>query len=260
MIDFPDEDLPPHVADQVWGAVRDLKRLIEQHLDDARRGERIREGVSIAIIGAPNAGKSSLLNWLARREAAIVAPTPGTTRDVIEVHLDLGGIAVTVADTAGLRDAKDSVEIEGVRRARARAEAADIKVAVFDGTATRDSATTALVDANTLVVTSKADISKDAAGISVVTGAGMDQFLARLTEMVLARIGSGDEAAPITRARHRAALIESLDAMTRALDQRAVELAAEDLRLAARALGRITGRIDVEDILDAVFRDFCIGK
>jgi tRNA modification GTPase len=259
VIDFPDEDLPPDVAATVWRGVRDLRARIDAHLDDGRRGERVREGLSIVILGAPNAGKSSLLNWLARREAAIVAASPGTTRDVIEVHMDLGGFAVTIADTAGLREAADAIENEGVRRARGRAEIADIKLVLFDATRPRDAATEALIDSNSLVIMTKTDLKSGAEGVSVVTGAGMESFLTRLTGMVAARVGGG-EAAPITRARHRAALTECRDALSRALDQPAVELAAEDLRLAARALGRITGRIDVEEMLDAVFRDFCIGK
>lgn len=259
VIDFPDEDLPPEAAHRVWGAVRDLKEHIDAHLNDARRGERIRAGLSIVIVGAPNAGKSSLLNWLARRDAAIVAPTPGTTRDIIDVQLDLGGYAVTVSDTAGLHEPGDSVEAEGIRRAQRRAESADIKLALFDGTRPRDSATSALIDDNTLAVTTKTDICGDASGISVVSGAGMELFLQQLTTMVAARVG-GEEAAPITRARHRVALTACRDALDRALQQASVELAAEDLRLAARALGRISGRIDVEELLDAVFRDFCIGK
>jgi len=263
VIDFPDEDLPPEVADKVWGEVRGLEQAIARHLDDGHRGERVREGLLIAIVGAPNAGKSSLLNALAKRDAAIVSPTPGTTRDVIEVHLDIAGYAVTVADTAGLREAGDAIEDEGIRRALKRAETADIKIALFDGTQPRDTATTALVDENTLTVLSKADLMKgageDGGAVSVKTGFGFAALLDRLGAMVKARfdvVGS----APLTRARHRTALEECRDYLQRAPEADLPELAAEDLRMAARALGRITGRVDVEEILDVVFRDFCLGK
>ncbi len=264
VIDFPDEDLPADVADRLWAEVKDLAAGIAAHLDDGGRGERIREGVMVAIIGPPNAGKSSLLNMLAGRDAAIVTATPGTTRDVIEVHMDLGGFAVTLADTAGLREAADDIEREGIRRSRARADTADVKIAVFDGAAPRDEATVALVDANTLVVINKGDLLATApAGkgyvISAKTGAGVPAFLEALTARVRDKIG-GQGAAPLTRARHRQALEECRDSLRRAAAAQLPELAAEDLRLAARALGRITGRVDVEEILDVVFRDFCIGK
>jgi tRNA modification GTPase len=263
VIDFPDEDLPADVAERLWAEVRALAGEIAGHLDDGGRGERIRDGLKVAIIGPPNAGKSSLINMLSGRDAAIVTATPGTTRDVIEVYLDLGGFAVTLADTAGLREAADDIEKEGIRRARLTADTADIKIAVFDGTASRDPATAALVDANTLIVINKGDLlASQPAGdhvISAKTGAGVPAFLEALTEMVKARIGT-QGAAPLTRVRHRRALEECRDALGRAAAATLPELAAEDLRLAARALGRITGRVDVEEILDVVFRDFCIGK
>jgi tRNA modification GTPase len=263
VIDFPDEDLPADVAERLWAGVRSLAAEIDTHLDDGGRGEVIREGLAVAIIGPPNAGKSSLLNALAGRDAAIVASSPGTTRDVIEVHLNLGGYAVTLADTAGLRDAADAVEQEGIRRSLVRAEAADIKIAVFDGTTGRDAETAALVDANTLVVINKADLmttpSEGGHAISAKTGLGLTAFLGVLTDLVKTKVG-GQAAAPLTRARHRQALEDCRAALGRALLAPLSELAAEDLRLGARALGRLTGRIDVEEILDVVFRDFCIGK
>ena len=270
VIDFPDEDLPPHIAARLWDEVADLRRDISAHLDDKHRGERTREGVNAAIIGPPNAGKSSLLNALVRRDAAIVSDIPGTTRDVIEIHLDLGGYAVTIADTAGLRAAGDAIEDEGVRRAHKRAKEADLKIALFDGARfpLRDSATDALRDARTLAVVNKADLIKspkafDAhAGlhfISVKTGFGVAEFLAALEARVRDESDVG-ASAPLTRERHRGALEECRDALDRAKAARLPELAAEDLRLAARALGRLTGRVDVDEILDVVFRDFCIGK
>jgi tRNA modification GTPase len=275
VIDFPDEDLPPDVASRVWGEVRELEAAIAAFLRDERRAERIREGLSIAILGPPNAGKSSLLNALARREAAIVSPTPGTTRDVIEVHLEIAGYAVTLADTAGLRAAADDIETEGIRRARARAERADVRIALLDGAVypARDPETTALIDEATIVAVNKADLLDQAREveidteahwrathfISVKTGFGMEALLGKL-EAVLKQRFDGLGAAAITRVRHRKALEDCAAALARARQADLPELAAEDLRLAARALGRIAGRIDVEEILDVVFREFCIGK
>jgi len=270
VIDFPDEDLPPHVAARLWDEVADLRRDITSHLDDKHRGERTREGVHVAIVGPPNAGKSSLLNALVRRDAAIVSEIPGTTRDVIEVHLDLGGYAVTIADTAGLRDAGDAIENEGIRRAHKRASDADLKIALFDGARfpLRDASTEALRDARTLAVVNKADLIKNPKifdahealhFISVRTGFGIAEFLAALEDRVREQSDAGP-GAPLTRERHRVALAECRDALDRAKAAPLSELAAEDLRLAARALGRLTGRVDVDEILDVVFRDFCIGK
>ncbi len=265
VIDFPDEDLPPEIADKVWGEVATLESSIAAHLNDQGRGERIREGLMVAIIGPPNAGKSSLLNALAKRDAAIVSAIPGTTRDVIEVQMDLGGYAVTLADTAGLREAGDAIEVEGIRRAKRRAADADVKIVVFDGAhyPARDESAAALIDADTLTVINKSDLvkqkEKDALFISVTSDDGMDAFLARLQEMVRARADTG-AAIPLTRIRHRKALEECVASLRRAQAADLPELAAEDLRLAAKSLGRLTGRVDVEEILDVVFRDFCIGK
>ena len=270
-IDFPDEDLPSGVSDTARPVLETLAREIDTHLDDKGRGERLREGLHIAIVGAPNAGKSSLLNALARREAAIVSARAGTTRDVIEVHLDLGGYPVVLADTAGLREAAaDEVEEEGIRRALDRAAKADVKIAVFDATIlpALDPATVALVDADAVVVLNKTDVvdaippavaGAPAIAVSARTGVGLPSLEERLTAFSADRLaGSGVPA--LTRARHRSALEECRDALRRALTAPLPELMAEDVRLASRALGRITGRVDVEDLLDVIFRDFCIGK
>ncbi len=270
-IDFAEEDLPGGLAAAVQPVVERLRAEIAGHLDDGGRGERLREGLHIAIVGAPNAGKSSLLNALARRDAAIVSARAGTTRDVIEVHLELGGYPVVLADTAGLREAAaDEVEEEGIRRARDRARQADVKIAVFDASAlpALDAATEALVDADTVVVFNKSDLrdppSQGVAGaiplpVSARTGRGLAALEQRLTAFSADRLAVGS-APTLTRARHRAALEECRDALERALSAPLPELAAEDIRLASRALGRITGRVDVEDLLDIIFRDFCIGK
>jgi tRNA modification GTPase len=274
-IDFPDEGLPQSISGEIVASTMGLEREIAAHLADNRRGERLRGGLSVAILGPPNAGKSSLLNALARREAAITSATAGTTRDVIEVHLDLGGYPAIVADTAGLRHSGDAIEAEGVRRAEARAGEADLKLMVLDAARPEEAtaAILALIDADTLVVANKIDLAPSestiawadglgatpALRISVETGAGLEALLARLTEE-LARRFDVTGAPLITRARHRAALEECLAALRRYDATALPELAAEDLRLAARALGRITGRVDVEDLLDIIFRDFCIGK
>ena len=276
-IDFADEDLPEDIDRAARAALTALADEIAAHLDDGRRGERLRSGVHLAILGRPNAGKSTLLNLLAGRDAAIVSETAGTTRDVIEVHLDLGGVPVIVADTAGLRDSADEVEREGVRRAAARADWADLKLIVVDRADWPEvpADLRALVaDGRAVVLVNKTDLAPlDGAaalagvpvlGLSARTGAGVDAFVAHLTAAVrdLAVAGAGSSPAP-TRARHRQALEEARDALAQAIagwSQRGPELTAEDLRLAARAIGRITGRVDVEDLLDVIFADFCIGK
>ncbi|MCB2102434.1 MAG: tRNA uridine-5-carboxymethylaminomethyl(34) synthesis GTPase MnmE, partial [Rhodobacterales bacterium] len=264
-IDFSDEDITVDLDGQVRPVLADLRTAISAHLDDGHRGERLRDGVRIAIVGPPNAGKSSLLNALARRDVAIVSETAGTTRDVIEVHLDLGGAPVIVADTAGLRDTVDAVEAEGVRRARARAAEADLRLLVLDATGPLDVSLDP-GEGETLVLVNKVDLAPPgwappagALALSVKTGAGLDHLLTALAERVGGAADAG-AAALITRARHREALTETLAALDRCDGDGDPELLAEDLRLAARALGRIAGRVDVEDLLDVIFRDFCIGK
>ena len=264
-IDFPDEDLPPEIEREVAAEAAALASEIESHLADNRRGERLRDGIAVAIIGPPNAGKSSLLNQLARREAAITSPIAGTTRDVIEVAVDLAGYPVVLADTAGLRDSADAIEQEGLRRARARAEAAELRLFVFDAGRPQDAAGAAawpgpdtLLVANKIDLPSKTELPVGAIGVSALTGEG----IAALTAALAARVGAEyDIAAPLlTRTRHRTALEAARDAMHRSFAAELPELRAEDLRLAWRSLGRITGHADVEDLLDVIFADFCIGK
>lgn len=268
-IDFPDEDLPVGIADEVHAGITRLRAEIAAHLDD-RRGERLREGLHIAIIGPPNAGKSSLLNLLARRDAAIVSETAGTTRDVIEVHLDLGGWPVVLADTAGLRESGDAIEQEGVRRARARAASADLRLLVLDATGDWRSARDKLVadterwdDARDIVVVNKIDRAPvddaDVAAVSALSGAGLPELLARI-ERAAEALMQESGAPPLTRARHREALVECQASLARALTASEIALAAEDVRLAMRALGRITGTVRIDELLDIIFRDFCIGK
>jgi len=282
-IDFSDEDLQTDVIRHAFREAADLDAEIAEHLNDSRRGERMRDGFYVAIIGPPNAGKSSLLNLLAQRDAAIVSDIAGTTRDIIEVHLDLGGYPLIIADTAGLNESADRIENEGIRRAKERAENADLKLAVFDtvqfcGDGGPDPLTAALVDKRTLIVVNKRDqfdgplparpfsVNEDERPvfpISVKTGTGVDALIQEMERQAAKGLGGSEGLGP-TRERHRRALEECRDALARILvspeQLPEPEFFGEDLRLAARSLGRITGRIGVEDILDVIFREFCIGK
>lgn len=257
-IDFSDEELPEDVMARARAGIAALGREIAAHLADGRRGELVRDGLLITVIGKPNAGKSSLVNALARREVAIVSEIAGTTRDVIEVRLDLEGYLVTLADTAGLRDTVDVIEAEGVRRARARAEAADLVVLLRDGSVPDDGE----MERADLVIWNKADLGLAGEGLplSLKTGAGLEAVVAELARLVAAKLEGPRDAPVISRARHRHALEEAAVSLERAVGAQAPELMAEDVRLALRSIGRITGKVDVEDLLDVIFRDFCIGK
>lgn len=268
VIDFGEDEVP----ETIWTSVRhDTERLsyeMRQHLDDSHRGELIRDGLTIAVVGPPNAGKSSLVNVLSKREVAIVAPTAGTTRDLIEVRLNLSGYAVTLVDTAGLREAAEEVEAEGIRRSLKRAQNADLRILVLD--AADSGAAMKLPDevrkGADIVVWNKADLCSapgpGALGISARTGAGITDLVEILARCVRERLQLSREAPVLTRARHRASVEDAVRALERALaaPAGAPELMAEDLRLASRSLGRITGAVDVEQLLDVIFRDFCIGK
>ena len=277
VVDFPDEDLPP---DAVAGLHDHMRRLHEQlaaALADADRGRRVREGYRVAIIGAPNAGKSSLFNALTGHDGAIVTATPGTTRDVIEAHLTLRGYRVVLADTAGLRDAHDEIEAEGVRRARVWADGADLRLWVADRSASdggwRDGA--AQVRQGDLCIVNKVDLAPgaDADAISafaaskiltVVPISVRTNGAAAVLDHVAQRVvidSTGSDFPAATRARHVNHLRMAVESLDRAIITICEpELAAEDIRLAARALARVTGRIGVEDVLDDLFSRFCIGK
>ncbi len=277
-IDFSDEvDVPEDLIAPALHAARQLRSMIAEALVNSGRGERLREGLVVAIAGPPNAGKSTLLNRLARREAAIVSPIPGTTRDVIEVHLNLGDYPVTLLDTAGIRESSDPVEQEGVRRALARAQEADLVLWVIDGSANGGAAgenPKNRIRSDIWMLRNKLDLAVDklciksespsakSFAISATTGAGTDELIAAVADYA-GDYFAATENSIVTRTRHRRALETTVAALDGALAYAASggeELIAEELRTAATALGRLTGRVDVEDVLDAIFRDFCIGK
>jgi tRNA modification GTPase len=268
-IDFSDEeDVPDDLLGPALADVGALKDEIETALSQSAHSERLRDGLVVAIAGPPNAGKSTLLNRLARRDAAIVSPYAGTTRDVIEVHLDLGGYPVTLLDTAGIRESHDPVEQEGIRRAAARAATADLVLWLSDAAA--PSERPAAGGPETWLVLNKIDLVAGRVGaggaarvfaLSAVRGDGFEELLAALVAFARETFGGG-EPALISRVRHRDLLTQCSVALGRAIAAReaGIELVAEELRSASHALGRLTGRVDVEDLLDVIFRDFCIGK
>lgn len=295
-IDFSDEaDVPEDLLGPARTIVTALRDEIAEVLAGSAHGERLRDGLVVAIAGPPNAGKSTLLNRLARREAAIVSPTPGTTRDVIEVHLDLGGYPVTLVDTAGIRDSEDSVEQEGVRRARARTAEADLVLWVEDARGARQFGELRVrkerehrvVEAEQLLegrvgrvptwrIYNKMDLQADTIEmnrrtkdrklktifyVSALIETGIQSLIAALGQYAERHFGR--EPAILARERHRKALNRAMESLNRALNQKwsdAEDIIAEELRSAATSLGRLLGRVDVEDILDTIFRDFCIGK
>lgn len=277
-IDFSEEDLPDGILAGLGDEITAVIEALRAQLADARRGERLRDGFQVAILGPPNAGKSSLLNAIARRDVAIVSETAGTTRDVIEVHLDLAGYPVTLADTAGLRELAeggDEVERAGISRSLARAEAADLRLLVLDRQTwpKLDEATLGLGHAKDLAVLNKSDLPApqgfepgcaaselETLCLSARSGAGLDGLLAKLSERVSEAFAGFLASPTVSRARQREALGDCLAGLERADLSGPPELAAEELRLALRALGRLTGQFDVEELLDVIFADFCIGK
>lgn len=267
-IDFSDEeDVAGSVSDTVWSDVRAMIDEISRHIDGFHAAEIIRDGFEVVILGAPNAGKSSLFNALARREAAIVTDEPGTTRDLLEVVLDLDGVRVRVTDTAGLREAPGKVEAIGIEKARAKARTADLMLLLED-LANPVAISEVPADIPALRIGTKVDLLKGAppsgaydALISAVEGTGLAELLAEIGARAAAAIGDAGDILP-SRLRHVELLSETRRFLTSALlgQERGQELRAEELRLAADRLGRIVGAVDVEDLLDVIFSQFCIGK
>jgi tRNA modification GTPase len=276
-VDFPDEEIPAEVQLRASGPILSLIGDLDEALADGTRGRQVREGYRVAIVGAPNAGKSSLFNMLLQRDAAIVTPTPGTTRDVIEAVSRVGGYSVVLADMAGLRETAEAIEAEGVRRARGWALAADLRIWVVDQAAYDDGweQVVDLIGARDLCLLNKADLAQSPAGARAeaaarrlgldvqsvsLAGGDVDWVWRRLSGRVTRDLEGSDFPAT-TRARHARLLTAAREHLARASDMLGEpELAAEDVRLAARALGMVTGEIGVEDVLGEVFATFCIGK
>ena len=275
LIDFADEDLPALVEKSLRTSTKTLQAALEHHLNDGGAGEVVRDGVVAALIGPVNGGKSTILNGLAGRAAAIVSDEAGTTRDIIQIRLDLGGVPANIMDTAGLRDTSGMIEAEGIRRSLEAASLADLVIIVLDGSKTDWPVTRAKIDAVTerpkLYILNKADcgVAGDAAAIDdqmLVMSAKKPHDIGVLIEKLAERLvplNHAEGSVIITRQRHRIAMQGAYDALGRALAhdfQSVPELAAEDFRLAATALGRVTGEIDVEELLGSIFSAFCIGK
>jgi tRNA modification GTPase len=274
-IDFPDEEIPDAVLSLIEENKEKLQNNIKNHLADNHRGERLRKGLHVVILGPPNAGKSSLLNTLAKRDVAIVSEFAGTTRDVLDVHLDISGYPVILSDTAGLRDEGDSVEREGIKRALNRAEQADLVLLLLDATSPRDSWNHFITQAgeNAIIAINKIDLLQETCAKTTVDGhevvllsveqqLGIDALLLKLEKKATHLMADGKGDSPlVTRTRHRQLLQETLEHLSLlSLENGDLVLNAEYLRCAAHSLGQIMGRIDVEDILDELFSQFCIGK
>ena len=272
-IDFPDEDLPKDILNEIKKSSDDVVKNIEKILDDEKVGERIREGFKIAILGPTNAGKSSLLNHLSNRDVAIVSEIAGTTRDVIETHLNIDGYPVIVSDTAGIRESKNEIEKKGIKLSLNRAEEADLKLVVVDAkNLDFTDVLRRLLDENAILVINKSDLLKkdidpevkkiDHVLISIKENKNIDELILKIKNNLKNKFITSDDIL-ITRERHRQHLQQCLDHLKNFNQKKEIadfDKAAEDLRLATRHLGMIVGKVDVEEILGSIFNDFCIGK
>jgi len=272
-IDFPDEDLPNNILDEIKNSSIEIIKQIEKILNDQKIGERIREGFKIAIIGPTNAGKSSLLNHLSNRDVAIVSEIAGTTRDVIETHLNIDGYPVIVSDTAGIRESKNEIEKKGIRLSLIRAEEADLKLVVVDAKKLDfTDVLKRLLDQNAILVINKSDLLEKEIDpeikkinhvlISIKENKNIDQLISKIKNNLKSKFITNDDIL-ITRERHRQHLEQCLDHLKnfdKKNEDEDFDKAAEDLRLATRHLGMIVGKVDVEEILGSIFNDFCIGK
>ena len=272
-IDFPDEDLPTNILDEIQNSLNEVIKKIEKILNDQKVGERIREGFKIAILGPTNAGKSSLLNHLSNRDVAIVSEIAGTTRDVIETHLNIDGYPVIVSDTAGIRESKNEIEKKGIKLSLNRAEEADLKLVVVDAKKLDfTDVLKGLLDQNAILVINKSDLLEKEIDseikkinhvlISIKENKNIDQLISKIKNNLKNKFITSDDIL-ITRERHRQHLEQCLDHLNNFNQKKEIEdfdKAAEDLRLATRHLGMIVGKVDVEEILGSIFNDFCIGK
>ena len=272
-IDFPDEDLPKDILNKIKKNSEEVSKDVEKILNDQKVGERIREGFKIAILGPTNAGKSSLINHLSNRDVAIVSEIAGTTRDVIEIHLNIDGYPVIVSDTAGIRESKDEIEKKGIKLSLNRAEEADLKLVVVDAKKPDFTDTLrGLLDEDAILVLNKSDLleknidpeikKKNHVLISIKDNSNIDELIQKIKSILKNKFITSDDIL-ITRERHRQHLEQCLDHLKRFNQKKEVEdfdKGAEDLRLAARHLGMIVGKVDVEEILGSIFNDFCIGK
>ena len=272
-IDFPDEDLPEDILKNIKTKVNEIKNEIKKTLNDQKVGERIREGFKIAIVGPPNAGKSSLLNYLSNKEAAIVSEIAGTTRDVIEVHLNINGLPVIISDTAGIRSSKDEIERKGIKLALQKAEDADLNIVIIEPKSgfftgfLKD-----LLTSKSILVINKSDLNENLfidefkkykpIYISIKKEKNLNLLITEIKNKLKHQFHNSEDIL-ITRERHRQNLekcVEHLQTFEEKNNLEEFDKASEDLRLAIRHLGRITGKVDVEEILDSIFNDFCIGK
>jgi tRNA modification GTPase len=272
-IDFPDEDLPTNILNEIKNSSNEVIKKIEKILNDQKVGERIREGFKIAILGPTNAGKSSLLNHLSNRDVAIVSEIAGTTRDVIETHLNIDGYPVIVSDTAGIRESKDEIEKKGIKLSLNRAEEADLKLVVVDAKKLDfTDVLKGLLDQNAILVINKSDLLEKEIDseikkinhvlISIKENKNIDQLISKIKNNLKNKFITSDDIL-ITRERHRQHLEQCLDYLknfNKKNEDEDFDKAAEDLRLATRHLGMIVGKVDVEEILGSIFNDFCIGK
>jgi len=272
-IDFPDEDLPNNISDEIKNSSREMIKKIEKILNDQKIGERIREGFKIVIIGPTNAGKSSLLNYLSNRDVAIVSEIAGTTRDVIETHLNIDGYPVIVSDTAGIRESKNEIEKKGIKLSLNRAEEADLKLVVVDAKKLDFSdVLKGLLDQNSILVINKSDLLREDIDpeikklnhvlISIKENLNTDELISKIKNNLKNKFITNDDIL-ITRERHRQHLeqcLEHLKNFNKKNEDEDFDKAAEDLRLATRHIGMIVGKVDVEEILGSIFNDFCIGK
>ncbi len=270
-IDFAEDDLPEKVLQEVHKSIKDIYANIKKILEDNKIGEKIRDGFHVSIIGEVNVGKSSLLNLLSKREVAIVSEEEGTTRDVIETYLNIDGYPVILADTAGIREAKNEIEKKGISLALGKSKEADLNIVMIDNSSPKiNDKVKKLINKDSIVLLNKSDIKNkenhkfdvDTILVSVKDNKNIDQLIKKLKEKLSKKFISSNNVL-ITRERHRVKLnqcLEEIDKFLKKDQNKDIELAAEDLRMATRHLGSIVGKIDVEEILGSIFKDFCIGK